>query len=139
MTTAIVGCSKSKIETDTAVRASELYDSPYFNKRLTVASQYDDVRILSAKYGIIDTDKQIEPYNVSIYDLTRSEKESIVETIDTSTFDDTVVVYAGNAYVDIIRTACDDREVVAPLNGGIGEQLSQLNEMIENIGGGNGE
>lgn len=131
MTTAIVGCSKTKIDTDEPVPAIDLYDSTYFDKRFRVASQYDDVRILSAKHGVIDTDEEIGLYDVSMYDLTASERRAIADNIDTSSFDDHVVVLAGQMYVEVIERACDDHDVESPLDGGIGEQLSQLNDMIE--------
>jgi hypothetical protein len=133
--TTIVGCSKSKVSTETPVPAKHLYDSPYFNKRWTVASHDDDhVLILSAKHGIVDPDTKLLPYDVSMYDLSVDERRAMAHDIDTDGWDDTVVVYAGTLYVDVIRDACGSRHtVVSPLSGGLGEQLSQLNTRISEI------
>lgn len=137
MTTAIVGCSKSKIETDEPVPASELYDSVYFDKRWSYATAItDDVCILSAKHGIVQPDTLLSPYDVSIYDLSADERRALAETIDASQFNAQIVVLAGQHYVDIIERACSGTEqtVEAPLDGGIGEQLAQLNEMLNEVG-----
>jgi len=133
--TTIVGCSKSKISTADPVPAKDLYDSPYFNKRWAVASHNDEhVLILSAKHGIIEPEEELLPYDISMYDLSADERRAMARDIDTSGWDTDVVVYAGSLYTDVIRDACGDKHnVLSPLSGGLGEQLSQLNVWISEM------
>lgn len=134
MTTTIVGCSKSKIDTDEPVQAHRLYDSVYFDKRWTYACATDgDVYILSAKHGIVAPDKPLLPYDVSIYTLSASERRDLADDIDASRFDEHIVVLAGQRYADIVEMACPNATIDTPLDGGIGEQMAQLNEMIAEV------
>lgn len=134
MTTVIVGCSKSKKKIDEPLPAEERYTGTYFGKSMKVSEQYDgETFILSAKFGLISPQKKIPNYNVSMYDHTSEDKKKMADKIDTSNFDDDVVVFAGKPYVQVIKDAVNNStNVKKPLSGGLGEQMSQLNDMMEN-------
>lgn len=63
---AIISC-KAKKKTY-ACNASEMYsDSPQFKHQILFINEYyDDYKILSLKYGILDKDDHIEPYNLTL-------------------------------------------------------------------------
>jgi len=134
----IVGCSKSKQETDEAVPAYQLYDSDWFDKRWRAANVTcsralpKDIWILSAEHGIISPSKEITTYDTTLRNMTASERRAFADDLDTTQLGHTCVVYAGTQYVDAIKRATDDdTRVVKPLSGGIGEQKHQLKELLQ--------
>jgi cytoplasmic iron level regulating protein YaaA (DUF328/UPF0246 family) len=61
----LVACSSSKL--DHKAPAEELYSSSLFTKsRLWVKSNCDRWYILSAKYGLLEPEQEIEPYNITL-------------------------------------------------------------------------
>lgn len=52
-------------------KAEELYVSPLFMGYLRYAKSQkpDDIFILSAKYGLLELDREIEPYNLTLKDM----------------------------------------------------------------------
>lgn len=71
----LVSCSKAKL--DTPARARDLYSpSDLFRKASGYcAAAYDDWYILSAKYGLVRPDDQLEPYDVTLKNMTMVEKK----------------------------------------------------------------
>lgn len=59
-------------------RAEDLYISPLFrlNLRYAKTKKPDDIFILSAKYGLLKLDEEIEPYNVTLNQMNVSERKS---------------------------------------------------------------
>ena len=65
---ALIGCSKSKLSTP--ARARDLYTGSLFTKSLRYAElTCDATAILSAKYGLVQLDDVIHPYNAKITDM----------------------------------------------------------------------
>lgn len=63
----IIGCGARKL--DRPAIAAELYVGPYFSGCLATALHLagrGDVRILSARYGLLGLDDEIEPYDLTI-------------------------------------------------------------------------
>ena len=62
----LVGCSKTKCMCK--VKAEEMYRGALFTKSLRYARvlRPHAIFILSAKYGLLDTDREIEPYELSL-------------------------------------------------------------------------
>ena len=70
---AFVACSKKK--TSYKTKARELYQGPLFKKALRYAEQhYLQVYILSAKYGIVDLEEVIAPYDKTLKTMLPKEK-----------------------------------------------------------------
>ena len=61
-----ISCSSKKRSTES--KAKDLYVSPLFVKSLSYAHklQPDLIFILSAKYGLIELDRKIEPYDITL-------------------------------------------------------------------------
>ena len=129
----LVGCVKLKL--DTTAPAKELYILPLWHRR----RQYAERRghqwmILSAKYGLVDPDRRIAPYDVTLGDLPADERrkwgrrvvgqlEDRFDPLAETTFE----IHAGSLYCRAIEPGIVERggTVTAPLAGlGIGEQLA---------------
>jgi len=127
----LVGCVKGKRSQRS--RAKDLYTSGLFIKaRRYVERCYDRWYILSAKYGLVDPETIIEPYDETLKDksvqerLTWSERAS--EQIHAAFPDPSNLVlffHAGERYREFLIPRLEDKRYhcEVPLKGlGIGEQ-----------------
>ncbi len=118
-----------------AVRAKELYESPWFKKaRAYVEARGGRWFILSAQYGLLDPESIVDPYEKTLNQMGVRERREWARQVlghlrEAIKPDDHVVVLAGGNYrellLDGLRAMC--RQVDAPMRGmRIGEQLSWL-------------
>ena len=70
----LISCTKSK--QSYSCRASEMYQaSDLFRKAYSYATEnYDFVAILSAKYGLLFPDDKIEPYDLTLNDMSSQQE-----------------------------------------------------------------
>ncbi|MCK9544833.1 MAG: hypothetical protein M0R03_22700 [Novosphingobium sp.] len=70
---ALVGCVKSKLTIPSP--AKKIYISPLFKKAVSYIKKrgYDNWFILSAKYGLLDKNKIIEPYELTLSSFSKDE------------------------------------------------------------------
>ena len=103
---ALIGCTSKK--QDHTCPAIEMYSkSSYFNKKLKYCknANIDIIFILSAKYGLLDPDTIIEPYNVFLKNQTKDYKlewnKRVLEDLrnKTNMEKDEFIILAGNEYV----------------------------------------
>jgi len=147
-TLVIVGCGSAKRSRNCRYEARELYTSTYFEKKREYAETVGDQwAILSAEHGLIAPTEQIKPYETSIDDLDDRALDELAHEVGMDLIDwihyvqtqgvevDRVVVLAGKRYLEPLRereTFDAGPEVAYPLQqkdlGGIGEQMSWLNE-----------
>lgn len=136
----LVSCVKEK--KSTAAEAKDLYESTLFEKASRVArSRGDEWFILSAKHGLLDPEAVIDPYDVSLHDFTKAERDEWASDV----FDDldselpaeaSVVVLAGTVYRDQLVPKLTDAgyDVSVPMAGKpMGHQLGWLNDQIADI------
>ena len=77
---AFIGCSAKKL--NKRCRASFLYQGTLFKESLKYCqNKYKEIYILSAKYGLIELDKIIEPYDLKLSDLNKSERKNWAERV----------------------------------------------------------
>jgi len=140
---ALVGCGNAK--NPGVLPAREKYSSNYFSlKRGYGEVVCDDWYILSAKYGLLDPDREIDDYDVSIDDLTDAGKmnwaESICDDLEPVIEEiDEIHLLLGSSYLDPLNeklkplVANHDVELVYPFEetSGIGEQMGLLKERTE--------
>lgn len=131
----LIGCVKKK--RSFKCRADEMYISDFFKKNLAYAKSLnaDDIFILSAKYGLLKLDSQIEPYDLT---LNKFNAESLRDWSDHTILqleevadltEDKFVILAGNNYRKHLIKNLKDYEI--PLEGlGIGKQLQFLKNKI---------
>lgn len=118
-------------------RAQDLYVSPLFQRQLAYARKLspDAVFILSAKYGLVGPDEEIEPYDQTLKDMGASEQRAWAKRVlaqlgeKTSLLSDHFIVLAGDAYRRYLTPALGHWE--APLERlTIGRQLQKLDRLL---------
>ena len=135
MDVAFISCVKEK--RIGKYKAKDIYTSDFFRKSFGYcSSKYNKVYILSAKYGLLDLQDEIENYEMTLNDFSKDEKikwsnmvyEQIKSKIDDS---DELYFYVGNNYREFLLPLLNNNCHV-PLKGrGIGEQLQYFKNNME--------
>ncbi len=131
----LISCASKKLS-DKAP-AKDLYISPWFKMNLSFARSLkpDKIYILSAKHGLLDLEKEIEPYDQTLNAMKSFEikqwaekvREQMKGKIDFE--NDEIVFLAGTKYRKYLLPFF--RKVSIPLEGlGIGKQLQYLKNKI---------
>jgi len=136
-TVTLVACAATKLGRPAPAR--ELYRSDLFAKSSAYAQQLGEWYILSAAHGLVHPDTVLEPYNVTLNDLTRYQRtvwslRVAWQLAQRNIQADRCVVLAGRSYRDPIMAAlrCRFAEVVIPLEGlGIGHQKQRLAQLAQ--------
>jgi cytoplasmic iron level regulating protein YaaA (DUF328/UPF0246 family) len=135
---ALVSCVSEKRTAPSPAR--DLYTSDWFIKASRYAGQIaDEWYILSAKYGLVNPDQVLEPYNTTLKTMGKSARQAWAERVFASlkpclSPGDTVVFLAGQAYrefllAQVARLGC---KVRIPMEGlRIGEQMQWLNRHLK--------
>lgn len=128
-----ISCVKQKLSK--RAKAKDMYISSFFKKQLEYAKclKPKNIFILSAKYGVLELDDVIEPYEKTLNNFSEREKKFWAykcfkqlkkKKVD---FKEKTVFLAGNNYRKYLMRKFSDVET--PLKGlGIGEQLKFLKE-----------
>lgn len=115
--------------------AKKLYKSPLFVKSLEYARQFTDdqyIFIISTKYGLVELESQIEPYDISLRDLGKIGRQELKSRIAgklkrIAGADDQFTILAGEKYVELVKSEL--KNMILPLKGmRVGERLRFLNE-----------
>lgn len=129
---AFIACSKTK--RSVPCKARDMYQGALFKKSLQYCLQnYDEVYILSAKYGLLQLDDIIAPYEFTLNQVSRKEKIQWGIRIQSQLKKHNIMgdfwIYAGKNYYEFL-----DGDV--PLRGlPIGKQLQWFNRNISKEGG----
>jgi hypothetical protein len=106
---ALIACSKSKLNTDGRVKATELYTGNLFKAQLAYARQVlklpdEQIYILSAGYGLVRAYQFIETYDVTLSAMTAVERQEWLERVTLRllvpllAYHPAVVIMAGKLY-----------------------------------------
>ena len=132
-TLVLVGCGDAKA--DEPRKAKDLYTSNYFGLKRRYAEEHgDEWAILSAKYGLLDPEAEIEPYDVTVDDVDVGEWGVAVAGDLPDVRDTEVVVLAGPDYAEEIEGTLFlyGADVETPTEGKkIGERMSWLSEQLD--------
>lgn len=118
-------------------KARDLYVSPLFRLNLQYAQKLepDAIFILSAKYGLVALDEEIEPYDVTLNNMGVNERKvwagKIVRQLQlhADLQQDFFVILAGERYRQYLLPHLMSYEI--PLKGlSIGKQLQYLNRQV---------
>jgi len=129
----LISCVSKKLPYK--AKAMDLYISPLFRMNLKYAQQFSPqkVFILSAKYGLVQLDEEIEPYDVTLNKMSVCERRNwaakVVSQLQdhTDLKNDHFVILAGQKYRQYLLPHLKYYEV--PLAGlPIGRQLQFLRE-----------
>lgn len=132
MKIAFVSCTKFKANHPCNARVM-YQESTLFKKAVKYIEQqgYDDWFVLSAKYGLLRKNDQIEPYDLTLNNMKVSERKEwsklVIKQIENLQLDITEMdFYAGANYREYLISALEQEGINCnvPLQGkGIGEQL----------------
>lgn len=125
-------------------RAKEMYISPLFKKSWIYANQLnpDRIFILSAKYHLLDPEKQIDTYNETLYKFPAHKRkawaQTVLQELRSAGIDpkhDEFILLAGEKYYEYLLGVNGIRNFTLPLKGrgGIGCILKYLNEQITQL------
>ena len=133
----LISCVSKKLNQKS--KAQDLYVSPLFQKNLQYAKSLnpDKIFILSAKYGLLRLDEEIEPYDKTLNKMRSNEiKEwanSVLNQLKKSTDieNDEFIFLAGNNYRKFLLPYLKHYKI--PMLGlSIGKQLQWLSKRIKN-------
>lgn len=133
----LVSCVKTKLPDRAPAR--ELYVSPWFRKaRAVIEAAGWSWYILSAKYGLVDPDTVIEPYEKTLNAMRKNEpiewSRRVMRALDPHLADvGSVVIFAGKKYREFLVPVLRKRGITVhiPMEGlGSGEQLARLNTWL---------
>lgn len=129
----ITSCSSRKLSTPAP--AIELYQGTLFKKVIElVENNHFDLKILSAKYGLINPDKFLHPYNKVIRnkeDILKIRSEHLPKLKKIQDNYDRIIVIMGKKYRDVIKPLFNEKYIIISDNRGIGGYLSLLNEFLK--------
>lgn len=132
-TLVLVGCGDAKA--DEPRKAKNLYTSNYFGLKRRYAEEHgDEWAILSAKYGLLDPEAEIEPYDVTVDDVDVDEWGVAVAEDLPDVRDTDVVVLAGPDYAEEVEGTLFlyGADVETPTEGKkIGERMNWLSEQLD--------
>jgi len=130
-----ISCVKSKLKSP--AKAKDLYTSTLFQFNLQYAHQLkpDAIYVLSAKYGLLDLDQMIAPYEMTLNTMTEAKKKSwsrmVLDALHkkANLKSDLFVILAGMNYRKYLLPELTHFEV--PLEGlSFGRQLQELKRRI---------
>jgi hypothetical protein len=138
----LLSCTKAKL--DKPSPAQELYSpSPMFQKTKAYGETLkpDKTFILSAKHHLVPMEKELEPYDLTLKNMKKDEKEQWGETVISQMNDrgikpesDTFIFLAGSEYIKPLKDHIPEENIENPMQGKrMGERLSWLNKQVENL------
>ena len=129
-----IGCVKSKL--DVKSKAKDLYVSPLFRGSLKYARSLtteDNIFILSALYGLVPLNKEIEPYELTLNKMNKKDRTTWYNMVkeqmkeENIDFDNTAVFLTGKTYLEGLDDVFTTNEY--PLEGlMLGERISFYNK-----------
>lgn len=125
-----ISCVKNK--NDHPCDARDMYVSDLFKKSLVYATKMTDptnVYILSAKYGLLELNEHIEPYELTLNTMNKKQRKEWASKVLTQckdksiSFDEETIFLCGKKYREFLMN--EFKNSSAPLaHMGIGEQLA---------------
>lgn len=135
MKIALISCSQEKLPFSSSAKDMYMVSQLFRKVRTSVESQnFDNWFILSAKYGLLDKNTVIEPYNVFLGSFNKQQKNDWADKVVNSVIElkvTEVSLFAGRLYRELLVSKLEGKgiKVLVPLQGlGIGQQLKLLKE-----------
>lgn len=125
--TAFIACSKTKRSWECPAR--DLYQGELFRKAmLVVPSYFPNTYILSAKYGVVHPEEKIAPYNLTLKNMTATERKEwaakVRRQMKERMLPEPFVFFTGVLY-------CEGFSGYTPLKGlTLGRQLRWFNQRL---------
>lgn len=135
----LIACSAKKLKVPAP--AASMYTSDWFRKARAYAQRLEDVYgdpwfILSGKYGLLDPDEVIEPYDVSLNKMPTAQRKLWAARVLAAVSQEvelgaSIKIVGGSRYYDLLSPLLQGAgyDVQLPLQGmAIGKQLQWLKE-----------
>jgi hypothetical protein len=132
----LISCVSQKLSK--RAKAKDLYVSTLFKLNLKYAQKLspDDIFIISAKYGLLSLEQEIESYeqtlnNMPVHEVKHWANQVLQQLREHYSIDETrFVILAGKRYRKYLLPYL--KNVQIPLQGlGIGRQIQKLKELVE--------
>jgi hypothetical protein len=138
----LLSCTKSK--TSHEAPAQELYSaSPMFQKTLEYGKSLkpDKMYILSAKHHLVNLNQKLKPYDLTLKEFNKEEKEKWGEKVyqemksrGLNLEKDTFIFLAGNEYIKPLLKYIPEKNIETPMDGRrFGERLKWLNSQLNKL------
>lgn len=138
----LLSCTKSKL--DKPSQAQDLYSaSPMFQKTLEYgkALHPDKMFILSAKHHLVPLTKVLEPYDKTLKEMSKDEKEKWGEEVykqmkqhKINPEKDTFIMLTGSEYMKPLTKYIPEEHMEMPMEGKrFGERLKWLNSQVQKL------
>ena len=138
----LLSCTKSKL--DKPAPAKDMYSpSPMFQKTKAYGETLkpDKMFILSAKYGLLPMDKQIEPYDLTLKTMKKDEKDKWgamvkqqMSKVGVNPQSDKFTFLTGSEYMKPLEEFIPEGNIEKPMEGKrMGERLSWLNSQVQKL------
>jgi len=129
---AFLSCVSMK--SNRACEAKDMYISPLFKYSYKFAQMMgvSGIYILSAKYGVIEDNEIITPYDLTLNNMSKNERISWSENVnlkleDIIKNDDKILLLAGSKYIEFLKFNVPSSNIYNPLkNMPIGKRLQYL-------------
>lgn len=124
----LAGCSQKKL--DYPAPAIELNQGQLFRgiKKLTISNNFD-LKILSGKYGLLESNEVIAPYNQKIRtkkDILRIRRKIFPKMLKTIERYDLIIIIMGKNYREVIEPLFNNKFIIIYDKRGIGGYLSLI-------------
>ena len=135
-TIVLLSCVKSKEKSP--CKAYDMYISSFFKKKKAYAESLNpnSIYILSAKYGLISLNKDIEPYNQTLKNMKVKERlewtKDVIQELkqNCNLREDKFILLAGKRYRENIIPCLTNYEI--PMEGlRIGQQMQWLDRQLQ--------
>lgn len=138
----LLSCTKSKL--DKSAPAQELYSaSPMFQKTLEYGKKLkpDKMYILSAKHHLVPLAKELAPYDKTLKEMPKDEKEKwgeeTVKQMKSAGINpekDKFIFLTGNEYMKPLAKYIPEENIEKPMDGKrFGQRLKWLNSQLSEI------
>jgi len=138
----LLSCTKSKL--DKPSQAQDLYSaSPMFKKTLEYGKSLkpDKMYILSAKHFLVPLTKVLAPYDKTLKEMPKDEKEawgekviSQMKSLGINPEKDKFIFLTGSEYMKPLSQNIPDSNIEKPMEGKrMGERLQWLNSQIKKL------
>ena len=138
----LLSCTKSKL--DKPAPAQELYSaSPMFQKTLEYGKSLkpDKMYILSAKHHLVPLTKELAPYDKTLKDMPKDEKDTWGEetlkqmkSVGINPQNNKFIFLTGSEYMKPLTKHIPEENIEKPMEGGrMGERLKWLNQQIKSL------
>lgn len=134
---ALVGCGKAKRNAPSY--AKDLYTGTLFRKARRYAERHSDAWfVLSAKYGLLEPNRIIAPYNETLNDIAPALRDAWAQRVMGQLSPelergDYILCLAGRAYMEYLQPLLEERgaSIKDPMRGlGIGKRIAFLGDNV---------